>query len=57
MTVMPDKLWSAILQKDHDLQLDRARGRDFLQTCTMRSQLLASASMLGFTSHAYGHAA
>ncbi len=37
----------------HDLAITRARARDFLETCTVRSQLLGSASMLGFAAHAY----
>lgn len=48
--------WTKAMQADHDLRLDRARCRDFLATCTTRSQLLTSASVIGFASHAYGHA-
>jgi hypothetical protein len=51
-----DKVWGDILRQNHERALDRARGRDFLATCTTRSQLLASASVIGFAAHAYGHA-
>lgn len=51
----PPKVFTEEERAELDRHLDRARGRDFLAACTNRSQLLASVSVIGFASHAYGH--
>jgi acetyl-CoA carboxylase alpha subunit len=51
----PSKAFTEEQRAELARHLDRARGRDFLATCTTRSQLLAGVSVIGFTSHAYGH--